>query len=224
MKAPWDVVRFDEAVLWFRSRLPNLSDDEWLKLLTQTGFESKTWASKAQLDLVAQVWAGIDTAIEQGGTFAEFKAKLTDDVRAAWGGQAQVDASRLETIFRTNVQMAYGAGRVEQLQDPDVLESRPFWRYSAIHDARTSEICKACDGVVLPANHPWWSSHQPPLHHRCRCSIISMRATAAERRGITTSPTDMEASTGFGNVEKVREFRPSTKDYPPELARNWKGP
>jgi SPP1 gp7 family putative phage head morphogenesis protein len=224
MKAPWDVVRFDEAVLWFRARLPKLKDVDFRRLVNETHHTAQAFASKAQLDLTNQVWAGIDSALESGTTFADFKKRITEAVQTAWGGQGQPDASRLETIFRTNVQTAYGAGRVEQLQDPDVLESRPFWRYSAIHDSRTSVICRDCDGTVLPANHPWWSTHQPPMHHRCRCTIIAMRPAPAERRGITVDPTDIEASPGFGNVEKVREFRPSKADYPAELVRRWKGP
>ena len=221
MKAPWDVVRFDEAVLWFRQRL-QLSDADFARLLERSRKMAGGWAGKAQLDLVDQVWVALERALDSGTTFHDFRIEVTKSVGDAWYGRSDVSAERLETIFRTNVQTAYGAGRVEQLEDPDVLESRPFWRYSAIHDSRTSEICKACDGTVLPADHPWWASHQPPMHFRCRCTIIAMRPAPAERRGITTSPTDIDADEGFGNPRALREFRPSQREYPPELVKRFK--
>lgn len=71
------------------------------------------------------------------------------------------------TIFRTNVQSAYNAGAYQQRNDPAVRKRRPFWQFRAIQDARTSDLCRPLDGIVRPADDPWWKTHTPPLHHQC---------------------------------------------------------
>lgn len=224
MKAPSTVLRFEEAVLWFRQRLPSLSDAEFERLVARVGREARRFSGKAQLDLTAEVWRGIDDAVANGTTLADFKARIDERIKKLFGSNARADASRLDTIFRTNVQSAYGGGRVAQLKAPETLAVRTYWRFSAILDSRTSAVCEECGGVVLPAGHPWWDSHQPPLHHGCRSTIISMRESAAKRRGITSDPPRVEASEGFGNVESEREFRPKSPEYPAELVSKWKQP
>jgi SPP1 gp7 family putative phage head morphogenesis protein len=139
-----------------------------------------------------------------------------------WGGLASAPAARLDAIFRTNVQRAYSAGRIEQYLEPDIVATRPVWKYSSVLDGRTSEICATCNGTVLPADDPWWQNHQPPLHHRCRSTIIAMTKRAADVVGITRRPSEEEVPEGFGNV--MREFRPALADYPTPLARQFKGP
>jgi len=154
---------FPEASKWFRNRLP-VTDDDWDALSDSAKLRAFNVAGVAQLDLVQDVWSGIDEAVSDGTTLAEFRAVVGERLAAAWGGSAPY---RVETIFRTNVQSALNAGRYEQQNDPDVLAQRPLLRYSAILDSRTTEICKAAHGTVLPASDPWWHSHQPPCHHAC---------------------------------------------------------
>ncbi len=223
MNAPAEVARFEEAVAYFRQRMPDLVADDVESLLAVMRLRARTWSSKAQLDLATTVWEGIEAAVADGETFADFKARISDVVTRGFGGAAQPEAWWLERIFRTNVQRAYGGGRVRQLSEPDVLAARPFWRFSAVFDSRTSETCKACRGTVLPANHPWWRTHQPPLHHSCRSTIIPMTARAGEA-ALTKRPPRVEPEEGFGNVEVDPIPRVELRKYPPELVEKWKGP
>lgn len=223
MNAPADVQRFSEAVAWFRQRMPDLLAEDVDALLTQMRLRARTWSAKAQLDLATTVWEGIEAAVAEGETFADFKARISQVVTKGFGSAAQPEAWWLERIFRTNVQRAYGGGRVKQLTQPEVLATRPFWRFSAVMDSRTSEVCQACKGTVLPAEHPWWRTHQPPLHHSCRSTIIAMTKRAGEA-ALTKRPPSEEASEGFGNVESEPIPRVDLQKYPPELVAKWKGP
>jgi SPP1 gp7 family putative phage head morphogenesis protein len=223
VKTTSNVLHFDEAILWFRQRLEAagyLPDVEGL--LEDLLQQARTIAATAQLDLANAVYGGLQAAVAKGETFNDFKARITEVLQRQWGGLASAPASRLDAIFRTNVQRAYSAGRLEQYEAPDIIETRPVWRYSAVLDARTSEICNDCAGVTLPASHPWWKTHRPPLHHRCRSTIMAMTERAAKVVGVTKRPPKVDVPEGFGNP--VREFRPDLREYPRALARNYKGP
>jgi SPP1 gp7 family putative phage head morphogenesis protein len=213
-----DDVDFSEAIDWFLTRTP-MTRAEWDALAEKTRKKAFTVSGIAQLDLVEQAWRAVDKAIAKGTTLADFKKEIGPKLTSAWGGSVDAPASRVETIFRTNVQVAYSAGRYAQHTDPDVLESRPVWMFDAILDGRTSPVCKAADGTVLPADDPFWQTHVPPLHHRCRSTTIALTEEQAKEKGFTTKPTSVPADKGFGSPPGKDDWSPDPADYPPEL---WK--
>lgn len=72
-----------------------------------------------------------------------------------------------ETVYRTNVQTAYNAGRRMQFDrsPPAALA------LMVLEDERTSDICRPLAGLVLPYNHPFWDDHWPPFHFNCRTTV-----------------------------------------------------
>lgn len=190
-----DPVDFAEAIAWFRKRVP----------MTRGAYEQLTgeararafWISHvAQADLVGQALKALDDAVAKGTTLSDFKKAVGDQLRRAWGTKVDDHAWRLETIFRQNVQNAYSAGRYRQATDPVVLADRPVWMFDAILDARTTPICKACDGTKLEADNPWWQTHQPPLHFNCRSNFITLPAEDAGK--LTAKAPKVDAEEGFG--------------------------
>ncbi|PIE97296.1 MAG: phage head morphogenesis protein [Treponema sp.] len=78
-----------------------------------------------------------------------------------------------ETVYRTNIQSAYTAGKLEQYKN----NMPPAWELLIIEDGRTSDTCKGIvsligNGKALPANHNFWKSYGfPPYHFNCRTSF-----------------------------------------------------
>jgi SPP1 gp7 family putative phage head morphogenesis protein len=212
----FEAVDFDDAVEWFRKRTP-ITAEAYAELEAQAKRRAFTVAGVAELDTVADVWRGIDKAVASGTTFEDFKADVGAKLEKAWGGD---DPWRLETIFRTNVQSAYGAGRWKAVTDPDVLESRPFLRFDAILDGRETPICRECDGTILPASHAWWNDHVVPLHFNCRSAILSLTADEIdEYGGETAKPSTRTPPDGFGLVpDGATDFKPDLSSYPEQLA------
>ncbi len=210
----FDTARFAEAVDWFRERVP-IADDEWASLQRSARERAFLISGVTQLEVVTEVWEALERALESGTSFQDFKKVVRERLASAWGGD---NPNRIETIFRTNVQSAYSAGRYEQMTHPDVLGDRPVWMYDAIYDSRTSAICKECDNVRLPADDPWWSTHIPPLHFNCRSVITTL--TEQETRdagGFSRAPT-VQADESFGSAPgSGNEWTPDEKDYPPDL-------
>jgi SPP1 gp7 family putative phage head morphogenesis protein len=79
---------------------------------------------------------------------------------------------RLETIFRTQTQLAYGAGRYEAYSDPAVDEILWGYEYTTAGDDRVRPSHEAMDGVRFRKDDPrlnqWW----PPNGWNCRCQLI----------------------------------------------------
>jgi len=158
-----DPDKFQEAIRAHRRKVP--ITDPAFRALTEAERERAFWvAGVTQGEAVQEIFDAIDRAIEHGTTLEKFKEDVGQRLVEAWGGE---DAARTETIFRTNTMSSYNAGRYEVFSDPAVKAARPYLRFDAVGDSRTSDICEALDGKVLPADDPFWRTHSPPLHHQC---------------------------------------------------------
>lgn len=205
---------FKEAIKWFRSRVPMLDDgiDAMWDLNRSVGF---TVAGVTDLGILNDVWQALDKAIQKGTTFETFKKDVAAKLEEHWGGEKP---SRLENIFRTNVQTAYAAGRWEQAQDPEVKEFRPYGRFVALLDRRTTAICTNLNGSVAHLDSPFWKSNWPPLHFSCRSTVISVTEEQATQLGVEVKPTKGAAPLpGFGATPDKRGYEPDTSNIAPEL-------
>lgn len=68
--------------------------------------------------------------------------------------------------------VAYGVGRRSAMDD--VRDLLPVWEYSAVGDDRTRASHRALDGVIYPADHPFWDQYYPPWDFGCRCTVIPL--------------------------------------------------
>jgi hypothetical protein len=207
---------YPEALRWLRARAP-MSKAEFDALTTEAREKAFTVAGVAQLDIVAQVWEAVERATAEGLSLAAFKKAVTASLEAAWGGTVAHPPWRIETIFRTNLQLAYSRGRYEQMTDPDVLEARPYWKFDAVLDGRQTHVCEVCADTVLPADHAWWKTHVPPLHFNCRSAISTLTEEDAAELGVTSKPANVKAEGTFGNAPERKAWEPDADDYPAQL-------
>jgi SPP1 gp7 family putative phage head morphogenesis protein len=213
----WDVeakpLNPQDAIDWFRSRLP-LTDPQFRALSNEARRRAFFVSGLATLDMVQETMDALDSALAKGETFETFKGRLTERITKAWGGGSP---HRLRTIFDTNIQSAYGAGRYRAAAD--LAAERPFWRFEAVMDGRTSRICSTLAGLTMPANDPRWQGRIPPLHFRCRSALVTLSAAQAKGQRIFEGEPALQGMDGFGQIPGEREYTPSQADYHPEL---WK--
>lgn len=183
MKPTADLRRFYEAAETFRQRA-KVPHEVAKEIIQAARAKSIILTSKHQLDMALDVYRASERARAAGISFTDFKAA----VRESLPKQAQ----RLTTLFRESVQTSYMQGRVEALSEPGLLLARPFWRFTAILDSVTTIICQACHDTTLPAHHPWWATHTPKLHFRCRSTIVSLTPQQAKAYGVDRRPTRVE--------------------------------
>lgn len=145
--------------------------------------------------VVDDVLAVVLQAEADGIPYGEIQDFLDDYLVGRWGDAA---SPLLQTILRTNVQSAFNDLRYLRVtSDP----TRPYWRFHAVVDGRTSDTCIAAHGTTLPADDRWWVTHWPPLHHNCRSTVVPLTDDEVAMIGGTTERPPLTAALaaeGFG--------------------------
>ncbi len=180
-----DPLPMAEAQQFWRDKV-KLSSGEFARLSAEAKTRAFAVAGIARGDELDTVFAALQRAIDQGTTFADFKAQCAEIFeRRGWTGRR---AWRVDNIFRTNIQTAYNVGHYHQLAES--ADTMPYWQYSAVNDSRTRPTHLAMDGRVWPADHPVWDTWFPPNGFRCRCSVIGLTRDQVAARGLEVETTD----------------------------------
>lgn len=179
-EAPEEIpaITFEKAKEFLESKIP-LTKSEWLKLEPKLRFRAFTVAKLGQAELIDRVKKELVKSIQSGTgvaqTWDEFKklAEKSIDNFSPW---------YWETVFRTNTQSAYVAGKLQRYEGTGAKA----YQLMVIDDSRTTDICrnllrKSGYGMVLPVDHDFWKKYGfPPYHFNCRTSI---RAVYSSQKG-----------------------------------------
>ena len=190
---------FDEAIAYFKARFP--ADSAAVDDLVDAYRRNGAVASRLMFDRLAELTrTKLLSALENGDTMADFARSIRQGEASL--GIEPATHGYLETAFRTQVQTAYGAGRVRQIESPAVMAARAGVEYRAVGDSRTTNICLGLDGKQWKIDDPEWRNFAPPSHFNCRSAIVTLDDSeidtrALERRidvapapGFEGSPTD----------------------------------
>ena len=186
------------AVEYFRSKGYAITWN-WEALAADAHARAFTVAKAMRMDVLETIRAELDQALAAGKTLRQFQDELRPRLETLgwWGkqvferpdgtGQLVQTGSprRLETIYRTNLQSAYMAGRYRDFYDN--REARPFWMYVAVMDSRTRPAHAALNGRVFRWDDPIWESSWPPNGYNCRCRVRALSQRDVERKGIAIS-------------------------------------
>ncbi len=132
--------------------------DEFYSLDLKTRQMATTVSFLSSLEQVETVIKSLNKTLANGGTFNDFQKLIAES-------EIILPKHYLDTVFRTNIQSAYGHGRWQQ-QNRNKAK-RPYLMYSAIDDSRVRPAHLALNRIVLPIDHPFWLTHYPPLGFRC---------------------------------------------------------
>ena len=189
----------EAAVRHFRRKGLHTGFD-WRDTAADVHARSFTVSKAMELDVLEDIRESADSAIADGLSFQEFADgpvigvdDAGESIRAGglaarlqekgwWGIKPLIDPNtgaivqarlgspyKLRTIFETNLRTSYAAGRWERIER--LAPRLPWLRYSAVLDDRTRPEHAAWHGVILPADHPFWTTHYPPNGWGCRCLV-----------------------------------------------------
>lgn len=185
-----------EAVAYFRQKGAAITWD-WHDMERGAHSQAFTVAKATSADVLQAIQEQVNKAVSSGMTFDQFKRVLRPQLEAAgWWGKAQVldgdtgeitqvqlgSNRRLRTIYQTNVQTAYMAGRYQRYLAN--VENRPYWRYVAILDGRTRPAHRALHGKVFRWDDPIWQVIWPPNGWGCRCRVQALTEAEFRRLGV----------------------------------------
>lgn len=193
-----------------------------------------TVAKVMRADILQDIREMVDKAVSEGISFQQFKKELKPRLqKKGWWGRKEIEGPdgikevqlgstrRLQTIFDTNTQSAYMAGRYKGLKE--VAEDRPYWQYIAVLDASTRPEHRALHGKVLRHDDPFWDTHYPPNGYKCRCRTRSLSDKDISRRGLSVEDSSgnivtKEVPIGSGDKRRlvtVHGYKTQTGDGQP---------
>ncbi|WP_047396534.1 phage minor head protein [Chitinibacter sp. ZOR0017] len=195
---------------------------KWQEVWAEAHAKAFTVAGVTKLDVLEDIRGELNALLKSGGTLQEFKNNLIPKLKQKgwWGKGRMVDDDtgevvgkrlnprRLETIFRTNLQAAYSAGRYQaQLEDTDL---RPWWEYVAVLDNRTRPRHRALSGQIFRYDDSFWRSFYPPNGWNCRCRVRTRSERDIERKSLATSSSEGR----LGETEQIIDKKGTTRHVP----------
>ncbi len=211
----------EKAIKYFKSKGYTFSWD-WWDTWQEAHAKAFTVAKAMRMDVLQDIRNMVQKSLDEGIAFQQFKKELEPKLKAKgwWGrqiigdetGDAEVQLGsphRLKTIYQTNLQTAYNAGRyIEQM---DNVDNRPYWQYVAVMDSRTRPAHKILHGKVFRYDDPFWNTHYPPLGFRCRCRVRALSDKKLKDSGFTLESSKGKLSEQEVLVsKKTGELRPVT--------------
>lgn len=232
---------FAEQIAFLRQKL-NLPTERWTDIERSAHDRAFVVAGAMQADLLDGLRQAVDRAVSAESTLADFRRDFlatvekqgwkdfTGDDRATQGRTGGRGlAWRTRTIYQTNIAASYAAGRWQQLNDPDLLAARPYWRYvhsDFVGNPRPRHKAWGDSGLTLRHDHPFWKTHFPPNGWGCRCSV---KAVAKPKDGDDTAPPDgWDTRDGKGRLPGIdqgwdyapgRTWHPDLDKYAYPIAR-----
>lgn len=168
----------------------------WLDTEPEEHAVSFTVAKAMQTDLLADIRAEVQRAIDEGLPYKTFAKTLTPTLqRRGWWGQALMEdpatgalekvqlgsPRRLKIIYDANIRTARAAGQWERIERTKALLPFLEYRLGPSEDHRPHHEDKS--GLILPVDHPFWDEWMPPNGWGCKCWVKQITRRAAEAKG-----------------------------------------
>jgi SPP1 gp7 family putative phage head morphogenesis protein len=153
-----------DAIAYFEGKVP----------LTRTAFDeisdiyrgrAFTIAGQQTVQAVQTVQDWLTKSLQDGSTFKDFLGGLTEAAEA--GGIRAVNPYHAATVFTTNIQIAYNAGRFEMYNAPEVIDAFPYFQYHTVGDDRVRPTHAQMDGYIARRDDPVWNLWYPPNGFNC---------------------------------------------------------
>lgn len=144
--------------------------------------------------LRSRIDEAIANTVEAGGSVGDGMKALREAFDAAGISPDPAKAYRLESMYRTQSQIAYNAGRWQALQTPAIQEVLWGYEYNTVGDDRVRPSHAAMDGKKYPKDSPVWDTWTPPAGFGCRCTLLEIFVDEEVRQ---SAPPQDQPDPGF---------------------------
>jgi len=221
-KPPQEVLRFFKA----KGLQPSW---HWQDVLLDEHAYAFTVAKSAGYDVLADIRAAVDKAIEERQDFHDFARELIPTLqRKGWWGKARAidpdtgkprtvqlgSPARLKIIYEANIHTAYAAGEWERSWRTRRALPYLVYELSTSIDKRPEHLTWV--GTILPVEDPWWDTHFPPNGWGCKCGARQISEWEAKQ-----SPEFGKAPTDFGTRFEVNRRTGQVMEVPNGIDAGW---
>lgn len=174
---------FEEQIDYFRGKV-DLPTRSWTDIYKQEHDYAFVVAGATKRALLADLRGAVEKVISAGGTLEQFRQDF-DQVVERHGWQYNGERGwRTRVIYETNLRQSYNAGREAQMADPALRKRRPYGLYRHGDSAHPRPQHLAWNGLVLPLDDPWWSTHSPQNGWGCKCKKFMLSERDVQRQGL----------------------------------------
>lgn len=167
-------VPHDEAAKLIADKAPvtrdifdRMPDEIRARAFVVTGIESHDVLQSLR-DRIAELPAGADWDSVKEDVVAGLSPHMTLE-----------DANRRASILMRHHGFSAYAAAQARVQD-ELIEVFPYRQYISTDDFAVRPSHAALNGIVLPADHPFWEKHTPPWEWNCRCDVVELTEIDAE--------------------------------------------
>lgn len=206
---------------------------DWHETLDNAHSKAFTVAKVARMDLLQDIRQSLITAMQQGQTLEQWKTSITPVLQEKgwWGKKTVINPEgreqevqlgsprRLRTIYDTNMQSAFAAGRYKAMLAGS--ETRPYWEWRHITISNPRKQHVALNGRIFRYDDPFWSVAYPPSEWGCKCRVIARSRREVDGKEILdsdgysstiTERVGTDRNTGADVIAKRTQFNIPTKD------------
>ena len=162
---------YDSALRFVHERL-NLTPENTAAIAGAYGNEAARVTRQASAAVERSAQRAVRDIVSEGMHVNEGIARLRQSMDAA--GIPADKPWILETLVRTNIQMAYSAGRFQANQDPAIDAILWGYEYVTVGDDRVRPEHAALEGVRLAKDSPRLDPIWPPNGWQCRCTMLEI--------------------------------------------------
>jgi len=220
----------EKAVKYFQDKGYAFSWD-WHEIYQDAHNKAFTVAKVTRMDVLEDIRGMVDKSLTEGITLNQFRKELEPKLKAkGWWGRQTVEGPnglqevqlgnpwRLRTIYRTNLQTAYAAGRWKEMVAN--ADDRPYLQFICVLDAHTRPTHRIMHGKVFRIDDPIWKKMAPPLGWGCRCRLIALDDDDLKRLGLKVESSEGTLSTEDKLVsETTGEMKPVTVYTDPKTGK-----
>lgn len=164
---------FEQAVNAANRRSVMLPSDYYGKIPAKMRSLAFTVSYIPKIEQINQILESLQEAQKSGISLKRWQKEIDY-------AQFGITKAHAETVFRNAMQTHYAVGHWESFQR--TKKALPYLRYVAINDSRTSQCCRALSGIIRKVDDPFWQTHTPPNHHRCRSVLQALTESQAQKR------------------------------------------
>ncbi len=182
---------FQEQIDFFKQKT-NIPTQKWTDVFASAHDKAFMVAGAQKAELLDDLRLAVEKTMTEGKGIFEFRREFDRIVEkhgwTGWKGEGKQAISsknyldhkgtgwRSNIIYQTNLSTSYAAGRWQQLNDPDLLKLRPYWKYvhsDSVKHPRPLHV--SWNGLVLKHDDPFWATHFPPNGWLCHCRVTAVR-------------------------------------------------
>lgn len=224
----------EDAVKYLEDKGYKISWD-WHDTLNEAHAKAFTVAKMTEMDLLQDTHNMMTQALKEGWSGRDFELKASEmfKKRGWWGRQELLNPKtgklervqlgspyRVRTVFNTNMQSSYMAGRWRQAwQNRDKM---PYGEYLCVMNDRSRPSHKALHGTIAPLESTFWQVNMPPNGYNCKCRMRAVDEDYAKDKKVIAGDKFVRvADAGFESNPGVAAFYPDLDKYDYKIAKDF---